>query len=154
MFLYNVHISKSEVFKGRSRTSVTSKTKIFVKELNGGKSLIIKHKSYGFRWDRGLVANLLIFSLSTNSWYLMIMTASHRAYQLPNSKCTKIFFSVIFPKSYVPKWGERHLGTMLEYRSLRGKMGERRKWLQTMSFKNVFFQWKWYWKTTFWCLFC
>ena len=55
--IYNIYISKHKAFIGRSRTPETSKIKVFVKEVNGGKQLIID-AAYRLRYDKGLAISL------------------------------------------------------------------------------------------------
>ena len=57
--IYNIYISKHKAFIGRSRTPETSKIKIFVKEVNGGKQLIID-AAYRLRYDKGLAVSLYL----------------------------------------------------------------------------------------------
>ena len=53
--------------------------------------------------------------------YEIKLTTSQWASQLPKFNCIfKTFFSVIFLKNYVPKWGEGPLGTMERYKGWMG----------------------------------
>ena len=109
MYRYN------QAFIGRFRTPATSKVEIFMKEVYGGKPLIIKAKHiYHGRFGREFAVNLhlcLYYHSVWNSWCLIILIASQWACQRTKSYCTKNFFLSHFPKKLCEIMKEG-LGTM------------------------------------------